>query len=138
MPSDPYRILVVDDLEDNLFLLQAVLQAEGYQVELANSGSAALTLVEVAPPDLILLDLMMPEITGLEVTQQIRQNVNLPYIPILLVTAYEETRAAEGLDMGANDFIRKPIDFDELLARVRAFLSFRDKVRDDALSGGLD
>jgi CheY-like chemotaxis protein len=127
--SGAYRILVVDDLADNLFLLQAVLQAEGYQVELANSGCAALAHIEAAPPDLILLDLMMPEMNGLEVTQQIRQNLNLPYIPILLVTAYEEANAAEGLNYGANDFIRKPIDFDELLARIKSFLTFRDNVR---------
>lgn len=128
MLSGSYRILVVDDLEDNLFLLQTILQAEGYQVELANSGSAALAHIKVSLPDLILLDLMMPDMNGLEVTRHIRQVLNLPDIPILLVTAHEDANAAEGLNMGANDFMHKPIDFDQLLARIKAFLRLRDKV----------
>lgn len=129
--SPCYRILVVDDLMDNLFLLQTVLEAEGYNVELADNGQAALTKVQTSPPDLILLDVMMPDMNGYEVTQQIRQNPEVPYIPILLVTAYDEPKAVEGLNSGANDFIRKPIDFDELLARVKAFLRLREGVRGD-------
>lgn len=116
---------------DNLFLLQTVLEAEGYNVELADNGQAALTKVQTSPPDLILLDVMMPDMNGYEVTQQIRQNPEVPYIPILLVTAYDEPKAVEGLNSGANDFIRKPIDFDELLARVKAFLRLREGVRGD-------
>lgn len=132
MSSSPcHRILVVDDLMDNLFLLQTVLEAEGYEVELADNGQAALTKVESSPPDLILLDIMMPDMSGYEVTQKIRQNPEVPYIPILLVTAHEEAKVVEGLNSGANDFIRKPIDFDELLARVRAFLRLREGVRAD-------
>ena len=116
---------------DNLFLLQTVLEAEGYNVELADNGQAALTKVQSSPPDLILLDVMMPDMNGYEVTQRIRQNPAVPYIPILLVTAHEEPKVVEGLNSGANDFIRKPIDFDELLARVRAFLCLRQGVRAD-------
>lgn len=130
--ASDYRILVVDDLFDNLVLLQTVLEAEGYQVELAENGQSALAKVEASPPDLILLDVMMPGMNGYEVTQQIRQNSELPYIPILLVTAHSEPKAVQGLTAGANDFIRKPIDFDELLARVGAFLQFRDEVRGEA------
>lgn len=122
--SHPSRILVVDDLSDNLFLLQTVLEAEGYEVDTANNGSLALSKVEDSPPDLILLDVMMPDMNGYEVTQQIRQNENVPFIPILLVTAHEDADAMEGLALGANDFIRKPIEFDKLLARIRAFLGF--------------
>ncbi len=125
MRVPPFRILVVDDLTDNLFLLQTILEAEGYNVDTADSGSSALVKVENSPPDLILMDVMMPDMSGYEVTQQIRQNRNLPFMPILLVTAYDETDAIQGLAMGANDFIRKPIEFDKLLSRIEAFLSFQ-------------
>lgn len=120
-----FRILVVDDLSDNLFLLQAVLEAEGYEVDVADNGNLALEKVQNSPPDLILLDVMMPHMNGYEVTQRIRQNSSLPFIPILLVTAHEDANDIQGLALGANDFIRKPIEFDRLLARVEAFLQFR-------------
>lgn len=69
-----FYILVVDDLSDNLFLLQTSLEAEGYNVDTADNGSSALEKVEASPPDLILMDVMMPDMNGYEVTQQIRQN----------------------------------------------------------------
>jgi CheY-like chemotaxis protein len=116
------RILVVDDLPDNYVLLQTVLEDEGYQVEVADNGHAALERVIARPPDLILLDVMMPEMSGFEVTRRIRQNPSLPFIPILLVTGYNEPTPADGFDAGADGFIRKPIDFDELLNRIRAIL----------------
>jgi len=123
--SPAFRILVVDDLSDNLFLLQTVLEAEGYDVDTADNGSLALAKVANSPPDLILMDVMMPGMNGYEVTQQIRENQSLPYIPILLVTAHESANAIQGLALGANDFIRKPIQFDDLLAKITAFLQFR-------------
>ena len=112
-------ILVVDDLADNLLLLKLVLEAEGYSVEVADNGSAALAKVEEMQPDLMLLDVMMPEMTGYEVAQRIRQSEKLAAMPIVLITAYDEETVACGEDVGADGFIRKPIDFDELLARVR-------------------
>jgi len=121
LPEQNHRILVVDDLEDNLFLLQTVLEAEGYEVDTALNGSLALAKISASPPDLVLLDVTMPGMGGYEVTQHIRSNENLPFFPILLVTAHEEANARQGLDVGADDFIRKPIDFDELLARVKRF-----------------
>ena len=117
------RILVVDDLVDNLLLLQAILESEGYEVELASSGTSALAIIEASLPDLVLLDIMMPEMNGLEVTQRLRQNNQTQALPILLVTAYEESSVEQGLKIGANDFIRKPIDIDELLVRIKAFCS---------------
>ena len=119
------RILVVDDLADNLFLLQTLLEAEGYAVETANSGTIALTKIEATPPDLVLLDVMMPGMSGFEVTRKIRQNQQLPFIPILLLTAHDQASATQGLNLGANDFIRKPINLDELLARIKAFLRLK-------------
>lgn len=120
--SDIGRILVVDDIADNTFLLQAVLEAEGYQVEVADSGGAALARIAEAPPDLVLLDVMMPGMNGFEVTEWIRQNRELPYIPILLITAYSEPSALEGFEKGADGFIRKPIDFNQLLNQIRQIL----------------
>lgn len=122
LAPDVDRILVVDDIIDNSFLLQTVLEGEGFQVEVADSGRAALDKIEVAPPDLVLLDVMMPGMNGFEVTRRIRQNPSLPFIPILLITGYSEPTASEGFDMGADGFIRKPIDFDQLLDRIRSIL----------------
>ena len=120
------RILVVDDIEDNLSLLQAILMEEGYEVDITKDGKSALAKIEASPPDLLLLDAMMPQMNGYEVTQRIRQNKNLPFIPIIMITAYEDANVPEGLDLGANDFIRKPIDFDELMSRVKATLRLKD------------
>lgn len=122
--SPSFRILVVDDLSDNLFLLQTVLEAEGYEVDTADNGSSALEKAESAPPDLILMDVMMPDMNGYEVTQQIRKNPRIPFMPILLVTAHEDISDIQGLALGANDFIRKPIEIDKLLTRIEAFLKF--------------
>ncbi|PIG92392.1 response regulator [Gloeocapsopsis sp. IPPAS B-1203] len=120
--SRNYRILVVDDLVDNLFLLQTFLETEGFEVETATNGSQALNQVCTKPPDLVLLDVMLPDMNGYEVTRQIRQNHTLPFIPILLVTAHEQIDARDGFYAGANDFIRKPIDFEQLLLRIAAAL----------------
>ncbi|BAU15026.1 sensor protein [Leptolyngbya sp. NIES-3755] len=122
------RILVVDDTPDNCLLIQAILQDEGYQVELADSGKEALRTIEQSPPDLVLLDVMMPGMDGYEVTRRIRANPSLPFMPILLTTAYDQPSVAQGLDTGADDFIRKPVHFDELLARVRALLRLKHSV----------
>lgn len=122
------RILVVDDLPDNYFLLQTVLESEGYQVEVAHSGRSALESIASQPPDLVLLDVMMPEMDGFEVTRLIRQNPALPFIPIFLVTGYSEPTPADGFDVGADGFIRKPIDFDDLLNRIRIVLQSRSLI----------
>ncbi len=120
------RILAVDDTIDNLILVQTILESEGYEIDLVSDGIAALEKVEQSPPDLILLDVMMPGIDGYEVTRRIRKNLdNKSYIPILLITAFHESSVVEGLDAGADDFIRKPFDTDELLARVRSLLRLK-------------
>lgn len=122
------RILVVDDSADNSFLIQAILEEEAYKVDIADSGSAALAKIEADPPDLVLLDVMMPGMDGYEVTRRIRDNPQLPFMPILLITAYDQPSVAKGLDTGADDFIRKPVEFDELLARVRSLLRLKHSV----------
>lgn len=122
------RILAVDDTRDNLILVQTILESEGYEINLVTDGTAALQQVEQAPPDLILLDVMMPGMDGYEVTRRIRNNPELSYIPILLITAFHESSVVEGLDAGADDFIRKPFDTDELLARVRSLLRLKHSI----------
>lgn len=117
------HILVVDDIADNVFLLQTLLEAEGYSVDTASSGWTALRKIKDNRPDIVLLDIMMPDMSGYEVTQRIRQNQSLSNTPIVLVTAYSDITVSEGLAMGANDFIRKPIDADQLLESVNKFCS---------------
>jgi CheY-like chemotaxis protein len=114
-------ILVVDDLADNLFLLKTILEAEGYTVDVAADGFTALEKVAQVPPELMLLDVMMPDMTGYEVLRRIRQNDRLAAIPIVLITAYDEVTEAGDAD----GFLRKPIDFDELLNRVKDYAPAR-------------
>ena len=122
------KILVVDDVYDNLLVVEAILGEDGYEIILEEDSTKALTLVEESLPDLLLLDVMMPEIDGYELTRQIRQNSALSFIPILLVTAHDESNVVEGLDAGADDFIRKPVNPDELQARVRSLLRLKHSI----------
>ncbi len=112
------RILAVDDMVDNLLLLQIFLESEGFEVEVAESGSLALDRLRQSLPDLVLLDVMMPEMNGLEVTQEIRSNNHT--LPILLISAHDKVQVQPGLDAGANGYIQKPIDFSQLLSRIDA------------------
>jgi two-component system, sensor histidine kinase and response regulator len=122
------RILAIDDNPDNLILLQTFLEVEGYEVELVSDGKNGLKQIAQSPPDLILLDVMMPEMDGYEVTRRIRQNPDISYIPILLITAHHDASVVEGLDAGADDFVRKPFDHEELLARVRSMLRLKHSI----------
>ena len=120
------RILVVDDHEDNIELLRARLEARGYEVEGANDGQAALDAVRRVCPDLILLDVMMPKMDGMEVVKRLKANKGLPFIPVIMQTALDSTEnKVEGLDAGADDYITKPINFAELEARVNSLLRIK-------------
>ena len=117
------RILIVDDHEDNVELLRARLEARGYETVTAENGEQALQRVAEAPPDLVLLDVMMPGVDGIEVARRIKANKELPFIPIIMQTALDSTeQTVEGLDAGADDYITKPINFAVLEARVRTQL----------------
>ncbi len=126
--NKPDTILVVDDSPDNVLLVQSILEEEGYQIEVAEEGESAVAQIQANPPQLILLDVMMPGMDGFEVTERIRQQEDLPFIPILLITAYDQPSVVKGLDTGADDFIRKPVELEELLARVRSLLRLKHSV----------
>jgi two-component system, OmpR family, response regulator MprA len=116
----PRRILVVDDDPMVATTIQRVLRPEGYEVDVALGGAAALEQARAHRPDLVVLDLMMPGIDGLEVCRQLRANGSLP---ILMLTARSGTAdRVRGLDTGADDYLVKPFAYSELLARVRALL----------------
>ncbi|HEY9622131.1 MAG TPA: response regulator [Crinalium sp.] len=129
MSSETAQILVVDDVLDNLSLLQTFLQAEGYTVEMASDGALAWDKMKAAPPDLVLLDIMMPNMDGYELTRKIRRDDQLRSIPVVLITAHVEACRIKGLAVGATDFIRKPIDFDDLTIRVKAILEHSASVQ---------
>ncbi|MBI4781644.1 MAG: response regulator [Oscillatoriophycideae cyanobacterium NC_groundwater_1537_Pr4_S-0.65um_50_18] len=119
--SQDRHSLVVDDLTDNLLLLQTVLEGEGHKVDVADSGALALSKVEASLPSIILLDLMMPDMDGFEVTQQLRQNDKFSSVAILIVTAAQHVNEKQGLQIGANGFIRKPVNSEKLLEKVEEF-----------------
>ena len=126
--TDPanIRILVVDDVPDNVEILDARLSSRGYQVQTASNGEEALARVRENPPHLILCDVMMPQLDGFEVSRRIKQDEQLPYSPIILVTARDTAEdVVEGLEAGADDYISKPYNFKELEARVRAMLRIK-------------
>jgi two-component system, cell cycle response regulator len=120
------RILVVDDHEDNIEVLRVRLESWGYAIDACYNGADAIAHVEKTPPDLILLDVMMPEIDGMEVARRIKGNRSLPFIPIIMQTALDSTEdKVQGLESGADDYITKPIDFAELKARLRSMLRIK-------------
>ena len=119
----PRRILVVDDHPDNVMVLRARLEARGYVVDSAEDGEAALERIHEAPPDLVLLDVMMPKMDGFEVVRRMKADPSLPFIPVIMQTALDSTESmVQGVDAGADDYIAKPINFKELEARVKSLL----------------
>ncbi|MFZ1518921.1 MAG: response regulator [Ignavibacteriaceae bacterium] len=121
------KILVIDDLPENVFMLQDRLEHEGFEVLTAYDGYTGIDKAKYELPDLILLDVMMPDITGLEVCKILVNEPATKDIPIILVTAKsgaEDTK--EGLEAGAFDYIKKPFNRIELLARVKSALKLSD------------
>ena len=124
------KILVIDDLPENVFLLQDRLEREGYEVIKAYEGRTGIEKAKSEAPDLILLDVMMPEMTGFEVCKILVENPATSRIPIILVTAKidaEDTK--EGLEAGAFDYIKKPFNRIELLARINSALKLSEAQR---------
>jgi class 3 adenylate cyclase/CheY-like chemotaxis protein len=119
------KILVVDDQPKNVKLLADILTVKGYAVTTAESGAEALALIRADPPDLVLLDVMMPGMNGYEVCQAVRADPAIRVLPIVLVTALDPSERIKGLEAGADDFLTKPIVQPELIARVRSLLRIK-------------
>ncbi|NGT78325.1 response regulator transcription factor [Clostridium perfringens] len=117
------KVLIVDDEEHIRELIKFNLKKEGYDIEVAVNGTEALNIIREIKFDLILLDLMLPEIDGLEVCKEIRRNEETSDIPVMMITAKgEEFDKVLGLELGADDYITKPFSIRELMARVKALL----------------
>src|SRR6185503_10521160 len=118
-----HRILVVEDDRDIGELVCRYLVKAGFTAELVTSGAAGLSSIAASPPDLLVLDLMLPQVDGLEVCRSVRANEKTAGIPIIMLTARaEESERIVGLEIGADDYIAKPFSPNELVARVRALL----------------
>lgn len=129
------HILVVDDEEDIIELVKYNLIREGYNITCATSGEEALKIVGSTPPDLIVLDLMLPDIDGLEVTRQLKSNPKTRSVPIVMLTAKgEESDIVAGLELGADDYIAKPFSPRVLVARIRTVIRRQHKKSIDEAS----
>jgi putative two-component system response regulator len=122
----PGRVLVVDDIEANRSLVTALLTRDGYRVDAAASGAAALECVGKDPPDLVLLDVMMPAPNGFEVCRALKADAGTRLIPVVLITALQQSEdRIQGFEAGADDFISKPFNAHELRARVRSLIRIK-------------
>ena len=125
--NSPAKILVVDDTPRNVKLLADLLSVKGYAVMTALSGKEALAAIAADVPDLVLLDVVMPEMSGYEVCQQIRVNEATAMLPVIMVTALDpNVERVKGIEAGADDFLPKPINQPELLARVKSLLRIKE------------
>lgn len=129
--AEKYKIMVVDDEPYNLKLMEGILVQDGFDVALSESGEACLQLVPEFDPDLIILDVMMPEMTGFEVCQELKLDANTRDIPVMFITALDKREdILNGYDLGGADFIPKPIDNTIVGARVKALLTMQRVVQD--------
>ncbi|HEY7065968.1 MAG TPA: response regulator [Chloroflexota bacterium] len=123
MDEEPLAVLIVEDDRDIAELLRSALEAEGYAARTAPDGRAALEALEAAQPDVLLLDLMLPDLDGLELCARVREReASLPYLPVIMLTALDTPAYKQlGFARGADDYVTKPFDLAELLARVRVW-----------------
>ncbi len=123
---EPPLILVVDDVPDNVEILEMRLESQGYAVATARDGAEALDKTRELRPDLVLLDIMMPGLDGIETVRRLKADPSLPFIPVILVTARADTKdVVAGLESGGDDYLTKPVDHAALSARVRAMLRIK-------------
>jgi len=124
--AEPARILVVDDVPQNVKLLADLLTHEGYDIVTASNGVEALAQIENTKPDLVLLDVVMPKMTGYEACRQIRANPATAVLPVVMVTTLDAgEERIKSIEAGADDFLNKPVNTAELLARVRSLLRIK-------------
>ena len=126
------KVLAVDDTPENLRLIEALLVPQGYDVVTASSGRETLALLPKEKPDLLLVDIVMPEMNGYEVTRAVRAEPEWRHIPVIMITATGGADLVRSLEAGADDFVSKPFDQHELLARVKSLLrvkSYYDTVQ---------
>ena len=133
------RVLIVDDIPTNVRLLEARLTAEYFDVRTASSGRDALTIMEEGQTDIVLLDVMMPEMDGFEVCQRIKADPRTAHIPVVMITALDQpSDRVKGLSAGADDFLTKPVDDVQLMARVKSLVRLKaltDELRARAQTG---
>lgn len=123
----PPRILIVDDIPENVEILEMRLAAHGYDIAKAGDGEQAISIIDEEKPDLILLDIMMPKIDGIEVCRQVKSNDSLPFIPIILITAKTDPKdIVTGLEAGAEEYLTKPVEQTALVARVKSMLRVKE------------
>lgn len=131
MASKKKKVLVVDDENDLLLIIKTALMSDGYDVETASNGMDAIAMAGDKVPDLVILDMMMPEMNGFEVLSQLRQDPSTERTPVIMLTGISEKGTIrEALDSGVNYYIVKPFEFHDLLSKVKLAIS-------DAESGGL-
>lgn len=129
-----HTILIVDDIPKNIELAANILQAKNYNITFATSGAAALEKVKSIDFDLILLDVMMPEMDGFEVCKHLKDDPKTKEIPVIFLTAKSETEnVVKGFELGAVDYVTKPFSTEELLARVKTHIDIRRKFEEKAL-----
>ena len=122
----PPRILIVDDQPMNVDILKTRLAVHGYELLTATDGAEALAIASTQEPDLILLDIMMPKIDGIEVCQRLKADTSLPFMPIIMVTAKADSKdIVAGLEAGADEYLTKPVDQAALVARVKSMLRIK-------------
>jgi DNA-binding response OmpR family regulator len=135
-PPAGLRLLVVDDNDDNRNLLSRRLRSRGYEVDIAEDGPAALKACETVPYDAILLDVMMPGMSGMEVLEKLRKKHGKTELAVIMATAKTDTfSVVDALKRGANDYVTKPIDLPVLIARLETHLA-RDESRGRGARGG--
>jgi DNA-binding response OmpR family regulator len=126
----PPQLLIVDDQPMNVDILQTRLAVHGYDILTAMDGEAALELARTHQPDLMLLDIMMPKMNGIEVCQRLKSDASLPFMPIVMVTAKAESQdVVAGLEAGADEDLPKPLDQAALVARVKSMLRIKEWLR---------
>ena len=133
------RVLIVDDIPTNVRLLEARLTAEYYEVMTASSGPQALAICDSQEVDIVLLDVMMPDMDGFEVCKRLKANPRTHHVPVLMITALDQpSDRVKGLEVGADDFLTKPVDDMQLMARVKSLVrlkSLTDELRARAMTG---